>query len=396
MKGLAPEAAVRLELTDEQRMVQGLARDFAEGEVKPVAAACDREGRFPHATVKRMGELGFMGIAVPEKLGGGGADTLAYVLALEEIAVACASHAVVMSVNGSLVCDPLLRHGTSEQHERFLAPLASGRGLGCFALTEPQAGSDATNQATRARRDGEHYVLTGRKAFVTNGREATVALVFAQTDAARAHRGISAFLVEKGTPGFLVPKVEDKLGLRASDTAEFVFEECRVPAANRLGAEGEGFRIALKALDGGRIGIAAQAVGIARAAVEASVAYARERRAFGVPIGQHQMIQWMLADMATSVDAARLLMWRAATLKDASRPYGTAAAMAKLFASETAMRVTTDAIQVHGGYGYIKEYPVERFFRDAKITQIYEGTSQIQRLVVARAVLDLGEGAATP
>lgn len=379
---------MRLELTDEQRMVQSLAREFAEQEVKPVAAECDREARFPHATVKRMGELGLLGIAVPEQHGGGGADTLAYVLALEEVAVACASHAVVMSVNNSLVCTPVLKFGTPAQHARFLAPLASGRGLGCFALTEPQAGSDARNQTTRARRDGDHYVLDGRKMFVTNGRESTVALVFAQTDPEKAHHGISAFLVEKGTSGFLVPKVEDKLGLRASDTAEFVFEGCRVPAANRLGAEGQGFKVAMQAIDGGRIGIAAQAVGIGRAALEASVAYAKERRSFGVPIGQHQMIQWMLADMATAVDAARLLTWRAAVLKDRGKPYGTASSMAKLFASEAAMRVTTDAIQVHGGYGYMKEYPVERFFRDAKITQIYEGTSQIQRLVVARSLFE--------
>ena len=378
---------MKLELSDEQQMIQSLAREFAEQEVKPIAAECDREARFPHATVKRMGELGLLGIPVPEKWGGAGTDIVAYVLALEEVAVACASHAVVMSVNTSLVCDPLGRFGDPEQQERFLTPLASGRGLGCFALTEPQAGSDARNQATLARVDGDHYVLDGRKLFVTNGRESTVALVFAQTDPAKAHHGISAFLVEKGTPGFLVPKVEDKLGLRASDTAEFVFEGCRVPAANRLGAEGAGFTIAMKALDGGRIGIAAQAVGIARAALEASVRYARERRSFGVPIGQHQMIQWMLADMATSVDAARLLLWRAATLKDRGRPYGPASSMAKLFASETAMKVTTDAIQVHGGYGYIKDYPVERFFRDAKITQIYEGTSQIQRLVIAREIL---------
>jgi alkylation response protein AidB-like acyl-CoA dehydrogenase len=379
---------MRLELTDEQQMVQTLAREFAEQEVKPIAAECDREGRFPHATVKRMGELGLLGMAIPEGQGGGGAGTLAYVLALEEVAVACASHAVVMSVHNSLVCEPILKFGTPEQHRRFLGPLASGQGLGCFALTEPQAGSDATNLTTRGRRDGDHYVLDGRKMFVTTGRESTLALAFAQTDPERAHRGISAFLVEKGTPGFLVPKVEDKLGLRASDTAEFVFEGCRVPAANRLGAEGQGFKIAMKAIDGGRIGIAAQAVGIARAALEASVAYAKERRSFGVPIGQHQMIQWMLADMATAVDAARLLTWRAAALKERGEPYGTASAMAKLFASETAMRVATDAIQVHGGYGYMKDYPVERFFRDAKITQIYEGTSQIQRLVVARSLFE--------
>ena len=379
---------MRLELTDEQRMVQDLAREFAEQEVKPIAAECDREGRFPHATVKRMGELGLLGIVVPESLGGGGADMMTYVLALEEVAVACASHAVVMSVNNSLVCGPLVEFGTPAQHERFLAPIASGRGLACFALTEPQAGSDARNLATLARREGDDYVLDGRKVFVTSGRESTVALVFAQTDPEKAHRGISAFLVEKGTPGFLVPKVEDKLGLRASDTAEFVFEACRVPAANRLGAEGQGFKIAMHVLDSGRIGIAAQAVGIARAALEASVAYARERRSFGVPIGQHQMIQWMLADMATAVDAARLLTWRAAVLKDRGKPYGAAASMAKLFASESAMRVATDAVQIHGGYGYIKDYPVERHFRDAKITQIYEGTSQIQRLVVARALLE--------
>ena len=379
---------MKLELSDEQRMIQSLAREFAEQEVKPVAAECDREARFPHATVKRMGELGLLGIMVPEKLGGGGADTLSYVLALEEVAVACASHAVVMSVSNSLVCGPLAKHGTPAQHERFLTPLASGRGLGCFALTEPQAGSDARNLTTLARREGDHYVLDGRKIFVTNGRECTVALVFAQTDAAKAHHGISAFLVEKGTPGFLVPKVEDKLGLRASDTAEFVFDGCRVPAVNMLGAEGAGFKIAMSALDGGRVGIAAQAVGIARAALEASVAYAKERRSFGVPIGHHQMIQWMLADMATGIDAARLLTWRAAVLKDQGKPYGTAASMAKLFASETAMRIATDAIQVHGGHGYMKDYPVERFFRDAKITQIYEGTSQIQRLVVSRALLE--------
>jgi alkylation response protein AidB-like acyl-CoA dehydrogenase len=378
---------MKLELTDEQQMVQALARDFAEQEVKPIAGECDREGRFPHATVKRMGELGLMGVAVPEALGGSGADTLSYALAVEEVAAACASHAVVMSVNNSLVCDPIWKFGTPAQHERLLGPLAAGRALGCFALTEPQAGSDATNQATQARRAGDHYVLSGRKVFVTNGREATVALVFAQTDHARGHRGISAFLVEKGTPGFLIPKVEDKLGLRASDTAEFVFEECRVPAANRLGDEGEGFKIAMRALDGGRIGIAAQAVGIGRGALEASIAYARERKSFGVPIGQHQQVQWMLADMATAVDAARLLVWRAATLKDGGQPYGTASSMAKLYASEMAMRVTTDAVQVHGGYGYTRDYPVERFFRDAKITQIYEGTSQIQRLVIARAIL---------
>jgi len=378
---------MRMELSEEQQMIQALAREFAENEVKPVAGQLDQEARFPHETVKRMGELGLMGIAVPETYGGSGADTVAYVLALEEIAKVCASHAVIMSVNNSLYCDPVLKYGTEEQRAKFLAPFASGQQIGCFALTEPQAGSDATNQHTLAVRDGDRYRLNGRKVFVTNGREASVALVFAQTDPAKADHGISAFLVEKGTPGFLVPKVEDKLGIRASDTAEFVFEDCRVPAANRLGAEGMGFNIAMSTLDGGRIGIAAQALGIAAGAFELSVAYAKERKSFGVPIAQHQMVQWMLADMATAIDAARLLIWRAAALKDAGRSFGPDAAMAKLFASEMAMKVTTDAIQVHGGYGFIKEYEVERYFRDAKITQIYEGTSQIQKLVIARHVL---------
>ncbi len=378
---------MQLELTEEQQMIQALAREFAEKEVKPIAAQLDAEARFPHETVKRMGELGLMGIAVPETYGGSGADTVACVLALEEIAKACASHAVIMSVNNSLYCDPVLEYGTDEQRKRFLTPFASGQQIGCFALTEPQAGSDATNQHTLAVRDGDGYVLNGRKVFVTNGREASVALVFAQTDPAKAHHGISAFLVERGTPGFLVPKVEDKLGIRASDTAEFVFEECRVPAANRLGEEGMGFKIAMSTLNGGRIGIAAQALGIAAGAFDLSVAYAKERKSFGVPIGQHQMVQWMLADMATAIDAARLLIWRAAALKDAGRPFGPEASMAKLFASEMAMKVTTDAVQVHGGYGFIKEYQVERYFRDAKITQIYEGTSQIQKLVIARHVL---------
>ncbi|OGL17309.1 MAG: acyl-CoA dehydrogenase [Candidatus Rokubacteria bacterium RIFCSPLOWO2_12_FULL_69_21] len=368
-------------------MIQAMAREFAETAIRPIAAEIDREARFPHETLKRMGELGLMGIAVPERWGGSAADTVAYALALEEIARACASHAVIMSVNNSLYCDPVLEYGDDAQRERFLRPVASGLAHGCFALTEPQAGSDASNQATLAVCDGDHYRISGRKQFITSGREAAFTLVFCQTDRAKGHRGISAFVVEKGTPGLVVAKVEDKLGIRASDTAELLFDECRVPTANRLGEEGQGFRIAMATLDGGRIGIAAQALGIAAGAYERSVAYARERTSFGVPIGQHQMIQWMLADMATAIDGARLLVLRAAALKDAGRPYGTASAMAKLFAAETAMKVTTDAIQVHGGYGYIKEYEVERYFRDAKITQIYEGTSQIQKLVIAREVL---------
>ena len=378
---------MQLKLTDEQELIQATAREFAQAEIRPIAAEIDREARFPHETVKKMGELGLMGIAVPERWGGAGADTVSYVVALEEIAKVCASHAVIMSVNNSLYGDPILRFGSDAQRERFLTPVAGGHVHGCFALTEPQAGSDASNQATVARRDGEHYVITGRKLFITNGREASFALVFAQTDRAKAHRGITAFVVEKGTPGFSVSKTEDKLGIRASDTAELVFEECRVPAANRIGEDGQGFRVALTAIDGGRIGIATQAVGIAAGAYERALAYARERKAFGVPIGQHQMVQWMLADMTTAIDGARLLALQAAALKDKGRPFTKQAAMAKLFAAEMAMKVTTDAIQVHGGYGFIKDYEVERFFRDAKITAIYEGTSQIQKLVIAREVL---------
>ena len=378
---------MKLALTSEQQMVQAMAREFAEHEVKPIAADLDREGRFPHETVKRMGELGLMGIFVPEVWGGSGADTVAYAAALAEVAKACASHAVVMSVNNSLYCDPLLKFGSEAQKHEFLRPAAAGREIGCFALTEPEAGSDASNQNTLAHRDGDDYILNGRKLFVTNGRESSAALVFCQTDRAQGHHGISAFIVRKGTPGFAVVKTEDKLGLRASDTAEFLFADCRVPAAWRLGAEGMGFRIAMTSLDGGRIGIAAQALGIAEGAYDRARAYALERKAFGVVIGQHQMVQWMLADMATAIEAARLLLLRAAWLKDAGLPYGVAAAKAKLFASEMAMKATVDAVQIHGGYGYIKEYEVERYFRDAKITQIYEGTSQIQKLVIARDVL---------
>ena len=378
---------MQIELSDEQKMIQALARDFAEKEVRPIAEEIDREARFPRETVRRMGELGLMGIAVPEGWGGGGGDTVAYAVALEEVSRACASHGVVMTVNNSLYCEPVARYGTDEQKARFLTPFASGQKIGCFSLTEPEAGSDATNQSTLARREGDAYLLDGRKIFVSNGREADAALVFAQTDRTKGPRGISAFLVEKGTPGFTVVKTEEKLGIRASDTAEFLFEGCRVPASSRLGEEGQGFRIAMTTIDGGRIGIGAQAVGIAVAAYEAAVAYARERKSFGVPIGQHQMVQWMLADMATGIEAARLLTLRAACLKDRGEPFGPEAAMAKFFASETAMRVATDAVQVHGGYGFIKEYQVERHFRDAKITQIYEGTSQIQKLVIARHLL---------
>ena len=378
---------MRVELSDEQKAIQAVARDFAEKEVRPIAEAIDREARFPKDTVRRMGELGLMGIFIPEECGGSGGDVVAYALAVEELARVCASHAVIMSVNNSLYCEPVLKCGTPGQKRRFLAPYAAGQKLGCSSLTEPEAGSDAKKQHVQARRDGEHYVIDGRNIFVTNGREADAALVFAQTDRSQQSRGISAFLIEKGTPGFTVVKTEEKLGIRASDTAEFLFEGCRVPAAQRLGAEGEGFKVAMTAIDGGRIGIAAQALGIAVGAYELSVGYARERKSFGVPIGQHQMVQWMLADMATAIEAGRLLIQRAAVLKEAGQPFGLQAAMAKLFCAESAMKITTDAVQVHGGYGFIKEYQVERYFRDAKITQIYEGTSQIQKLVIARHLL---------
>ena len=378
---------MNLDLTDEQRMIRDVARDFAEREVRPIAAEIDRDARFPHETIKRMGELGLMGILTPERWGGAGGDAVAYAVVMEEIARVCGSHSVVLSVNASLFCDPIHKYGTDAQRERFLRPVASGHEIGCFALTEPQAGSDATNQHTVAVRDGDHYVVNGRKVFITNGREASAAIVFVQTDPAKGSHGISTLLIEKSRPGFLVPKTEEKLGIRASDTAEFVFEDCRVPVENRLGDEGQGFKIAMSSLDGGRIGIAAQAVGLAVGAYERALAYARERKSFGLPIGQHQMVQWMLADMITAIEGARLLVWQAASLKDAGRPFSTQSAMAKLFAAEMAMKVTTDAVQIHGGYGFIREYEVERFFRDAKITQIYEGTSQIQKLVIARSVL---------
>ncbi len=365
-------------------MIQQLARDFAEKEVRPIAEAIDREARFPRETVARMGELGLLGIAVPETYGGSGGDTVGYALALEEVARACASHAVVMSVNNSLYCDSVLKYGTEEQKARFLTPFASGKKIGCFALTEPEAGSDASNQSTLAVRDGDAYVLDGRKVFVTSGREASAALVFAQTDRAARHHGITAFLIEKGTPGFTVVKTEDKLGIRASDTAEFLFESCRVPAANRLGEAGQGFKVALGALDCGRIGIAAQALGIATAAYEAAVTYARERKSFGVPIGQHQMVQWMLADMATAIEAARLLTLRAAWLKDSGARFGPEAAMAKLFASEMAVRVTDEAARIFASYGLAMEYPVQRYFRDARFLLPGGGTSEILRLVIGR------------
>ena len=374
-------------LTEEHRLVQQTAREFATREILPVASQLDAEHRFPAEIVRGLAELGLMGVTVPEEYGGAGMDHVAYVLAMEEVARACASTAAIMSVNNSLVCDPILRYGTEEQKRRYLPVLASGRELGCYCLTEPQAGSDAASLQTTARLDGESWVLNGTKVFVTNAREAWVFIVYARTEELPGARGISAFLVERDYPGITVGKVERKMGLLASSTCEVLLEDCRVPRENLLGARGEGFKVALSTLDGGRIGIAAQAVGIARAALEEGVAYAKERRQFGKPIAEFQAIQWKIADMATRIEAARLLTLRAAWLRDQGKRCTVEASMAKLFASETAMFAAHQGVQIFGGYGYIKDYPVERYFRDAKITEIYEGTSEIQRMVIARNLL---------
>lgn len=374
-------------LNEEERMMQEMARNFAEKEVKPIAAKLDETGEFPVELVKKMGELGLMGVDIPEEYGGANLGYVCYVIAIEEIARYCGSSSVIMSVNNSLVCAPLLKFGDEEQKQKFLTPLASGKKLGCFGLTEPNAGSDAGGIQTTAVKDGDYYILNGSKIFITNATHADIALIFASTNKSLKHKGISCFIVEKGTPGFSVGKVEHKLGINASGTAELVLQDVKIPANQLLGKEGDGFKIAMYTLDCGRIGIAAQAVGIARGAFEEAVKFAKERVQFGRPIAEFQAIQWMLADMATEIDAAKLLTRRAAFLKDAGQPFTKESSMAKVYSSEVAMRATTKAIQVHGGYGYSKEYPVERFFRDAKITEIYEGTSEIQRLVIANQIL---------
>ena len=382
-----------LKLTEEHRLIQEMARDFAQKEIAPIAAEIDEAARFPTETVQKMGELGFMGIEIPEEWGGTGMDTLSYVLAMIEISKACASHGVIMSVNNSLVCHGIYTFGSERQKETFLVPLASGEKLGAYSLTEPQAGSDPANMRCSAEYDpqADEYVINGLKAWVTSGPNADYILLFAMTDKSKGHRGISAFIVDTRLPGFATGKVEPKLGIRASHTSELVFENYRLPAWHRLGEEGAGFKIGLAILDAGRIGIAAQAVGIAEAAYEAARDYAREREQFGQPIARFQAIQWMLADMKTRLEAARLLTYRAALAKEEAKEKGTRytlpASIAKLYAAETAMWVTTKAVQVFGGNGYSKEYPVERYFRDAKITEIYEGTSEIQRLVIARNIL---------
>jgi butyryl-CoA dehydrogenase len=378
---------MNFELSPEQQLIKNTARDLADREIAPAAAAIDREHRFPRELFARLGELGLLGIMVPESFGGAGMDALSYAVALEEIARACASTAVAMSVQCSLVSAPILKEGNDAQRARWLPDLASGKKIGCFALSEPEAGSDAKAQRTRAVRDGERWLINGTKNFITNGPVADLVIVFATTDPAKGSRGISAFLVPTDAPGLKIGPPDDKLGIRGAPSAQLFFTDCAVGADALLGAEGEGFKIAMRALDGGRIGIAAQALGIARAALEDAVRYALERKTFGQPIAEHQAIQFKLADMRTEIDAARLLLWRAAVAKDRGAPYGTAAAMAKLYASEVANRAAKEGVQIFGGYGYLTDFPAERHFRDAKITEIYEGTSEIQRLVIASALL---------
>jgi alkylation response protein AidB-like acyl-CoA dehydrogenase len=381
-------------LSEEHEMIRKAAHDFAQEKIAPIAAEFDESGEFPHETIKKMGEMGFMGIEVPEEYGGAGMDTLSYVLALEEICKADAAHGVVMSVNNSLYAYGFLHFGTEEQKQKYLRPVASGKAVGAYSLTEPMSGSDAGTIRSRAVRDGDFYILNGRKSWVTGGPVAEYVVVFMMTDPEKKHKGITAFIVDtKNAPGFSRGKKEPKLGIRASATSELLFENCRIPVANRLGEEGEGFKIAMTVLDAGRIGIAAQALGIAEAAYEASVAYAREREAFGQKIGEFQGISFKLADMKTRIEASRLLIYNAALAKERAKETGERftqeAAMAKLFASETAMFVTHAAVQIHGGMGYSKELPIERYFRDAKITEIYEGTSEIQRMVISRIELGL-------
>ena len=374
-------------LNEEERLIRDTARELAEKEFAPRAGEYDESQKFPHDNVGKLAELGFMGMGVDEKWGGAGLSSLAYVLAMEEISKACASTGVIMSVNNSLVCDPLQKFGNDAQREKFLKPLAAGEKLGAYCLTEPEAGSDAQNQRTAAVRDGDHYVLNGTKNFITNGQVADLYIVYCKTDPEAGHRGISALVVETGSEGLTRGAKENTMGIRASSTCSLFFNNVRVPVDHLLGKEGEGFKIALATLDGGRIGIAAQALGIGQAALDEATRYSQERTTFGSPISELQAIQWMLADSATELDAARLLTYRAAVKKDTGERYSVEAAMAKLAASRAAVVVSDRAVQVHGGYGYVKEYAVERHYRDAKITELYEGTSEIQRLVISRNLL---------
>jgi alkylation response protein AidB-like acyl-CoA dehydrogenase len=377
---------MNFELTEEHLMIQKMARDFAQNELKPGVIERDEKQQFPAEQVKRMAELGFMGMMVDPKYGGAGLDTISYVLAMEEISKVDASSSVIMSVNNSLVCWGLEKFGTEEQKQKYLVPLAKGEIIGAFCLSEPEAGSDATSQKTTAEDKGDYYLLNGVKNWITNGGSASVYLVMAQTDKEKGHRGINCLIVEKGMEGFTVGPKENKMGIRASDTHSLMFNNVKVPKANRIGEDGFGFKFAMKTLSGGRIGIAAQALGIASGAYELAKEYAKQRKAFGKEIYKHQAIAFKLAEMATRIEAARLLVLRAAWLKDQNLPFDKESSMAKLYASETAMWVTTEAVQIHGGYGYVKEYHVERLMRDAKITQIYEGTSEVQRIVISRAI----------
>jgi butyryl-CoA dehydrogenase len=374
---------MNLELSEEQKLLQKTVREFAETEVRPLAKELDETGRFPRETFEKAADLGLTGVALPEQEGGAGFDHIAYSIVIEEVSRCCASTGVILSVQNSLYCDPIHRYGTEEQKKRFLVPFARGEKIGCYALTEPQAGSNAAALQTKAVKRGESYVINGTKAWITNGGAADAAIVYVNTDPAKGEKGITALVVDKGTRGFQVGKEEKKLGINATACCELVFTDCEVPAGNRIGNEGEGYKVALSTLDGGRIGIAAQATGIAQGAFEAALEWSKQRMAFGHPISQFQAIQFMLADMSTEIEAARLLVRKAAWKQDTGARFSMDASIAKLFASEMATRVTHKAIQIHGGYGYSREYPVERAYRDARITEIYEGTSEIQRLVIS-------------
>ena len=374
-------------LTSEQELIQKTAREFAKEHLAPGVIERDDKAEFPTEQIKVMGELGFMGMMVPEEWGGAGFDTLTYVIAMEEIAAVELATSTIMSVNNSLVCQLFVDYGTEDQKEKYLKPLAIGEKLGAYSLSEPESGSDASNMRTFAKKEGDHYVINGTKNWVTNGINGDIVILFCMTEKSVGYKGISAFVVEKGALGLSTGKKENKLGIRASDTCELYFENCRIPGENMIGEEGQGFKVAMKALGGGRIGIAAQALGLARAALDASISYAKERKQFGKTIGEFGAIQNKLADMATEIDAARMLVWRAAKLKDDGKNYYRESSMAKLYASSTAMKAATECVQIHGGYGYMQEYGVERLMRDAKITQIYEGTSEIQQLVIGRDLL---------
>ncbi|GFN35051.1 acyl-CoA dehydrogenase [Tepidimicrobium xylanilyticum] len=374
-------------LSKEQEMIRTVMKEFAENEVKPIASEIDETARFPRETVDKMARYNMMGIPFPVEYGGAGGDDIAYVIAVEELSKVCATTGVILSAHTSLACWPIYKYGTKEQKQKYLVPLAKGDKLGAFGLTEPNAGTDAAAQQTVAVLDGDNYVLNGTKLFITNGGEADIYIIFAMTDKSKGTRGISAFIVEKDAPGFSIGKIEDKMGIRGSSTAELIFRDCVIPKENLLGEEGMGFKIAMTTLDGGRIGIAAQALGIAEGALEESIKYIKERQQFGKPLSKFQGLQWMVADMATEIEAAKLLVYKAAYNKANGLPYNKEAAMAKLYASKVAMDVTTKAVQLHGGYGFTKDYPVERMMRDAKITEIYEGTSQVQQMVIAGNLL---------